>query len=198
MLKKIKIKKIIKKNSKLKLHLGCGRHILDTWINIDTGNTFNNPIDLDLKHDLSQGLPFPNNSATYVFHEHLIEHLTRKEGLFLTKEIFRVLKKNGVLRVAYPDLDQAITDYNNNYKNYEWYYKIYPNRQGLTKSEIFNLDFREYGEHKHIYNKEDIKKLLSESGFQEKISFYKPKESNQANLMNLEKRMNSICLEAIK
>lgn len=84
-------------------------------------------------------------------------------------------------------------------KNYDWYYDVYKERKGLTNSEILTLDFRENGEHKHIYNKFDIKKLLIECGFKEKnISFYKPFESDKKYLKNVEKRKNSVCVEAVK
>lgn len=199
MLAKLKAKNILKRVPEVKLHLGCGRKIKPDWINIDNGKTFHNKKALDLSCNLARGIPFPALSADYIFHEHLIEHLNRKDGLIFTTECYRVLKKTGVLRIAYPDLEDAIQNYKTGYPDYEWYYAIYPKRRGLTPAEIFNFDLRENGEHRHLYDQADISKLLMRSGFAaENISFHAVSRSTHSALTGMETRSNSRCVEAVK
>ncbi|GHU06730.1 hypothetical protein FACS1894158_14070 [Betaproteobacteria bacterium] len=50
-----------------------------------------------------RGLPFSDRSYGLVYCEHFIEHLDRREGMRLLREIRRVLKPGGILRLAMPD-----------------------------------------------------------------------------------------------
>lgn len=199
MLNGIKARRIVNGSSEVKLHLGCGRQIKQGWINIDSGNTFRNKAKLDLSCNLVRGIPFPSGTVDFIFHEHLIEHLHRKDGLKLTKECFRVLKPGGILRIAFPALEDAISCYQAGYPDYEWYFRIYPNRRNLTPAEIFNCDLRENGEHRHFYDEQDISKLVVEGGFDaDMISFHPVSESSHAALSGLETRTNNRCIEVVK
>ncbi len=46
-----------------------------------------------------------------VYHSHLLEHLEEDEGEHLTRECLRVLKPNGIIRIAIPDLEKICQDY---------------------------------------------------------------------------------------
>jgi SAM-dependent methyltransferase len=90
----------------LLLHLGCGYERKDGWINVDLV-----PGNVDLFWDLRNGIPFPESSVDAVFHEHLLEHLHKLDGLRFSAECLRVLKPGGVLRVVVPDAGSAIRGY---------------------------------------------------------------------------------------
>jgi predicted SAM-dependent methyltransferase len=49
-------------------------------------------------------LPFADGAVSQVFAEHLIEHLTPREGRLLCSEMRRVLRPGGLLRMSTPDL----------------------------------------------------------------------------------------------
>ncbi len=84
------------------LNLGCGNRYHPNWINIDIS-----PNGLGvIPHDLSQGIPLPDASCDVVYHSHIIEHIRRVDALPFMQECYRVLKPNGVLRVATPDLER--------------------------------------------------------------------------------------------
>lgn len=51
------------------------------------------------------GLPFENDSLTFVFSEHFFEHLPYDIALELLRECYRVLKVGGVARTVVPDAD---------------------------------------------------------------------------------------------
>lgn len=88
------------------LHLGCGWEHKQGWVNIDLFATR-----ADICWDLSLGLPLPDGSVAAIFHEHLQEHLSLRDGYLLTRECRRVLKPGGVLRIAVPDAGACIDSY---------------------------------------------------------------------------------------
>ena len=108
----------------LMLNLGCGNRTHEAWVNIDHSlkASFNalwfvrpflkipNPAGY-LHHDLRNGIPFPDGSADVVYSSHLLEHLERKDALPFLREIYRVLKRDGILRIVVPDLERAVTAY---------------------------------------------------------------------------------------
>ena len=181
----------------IKLNVGCGADIKKGWINIDSGDQFLNKNDLDLCHDLSQGLPFPNNSADYIFNEHFIEHLTRDQGILFFKECFRVLRSGGTLRIACPDLRATVNDYlTDSFKDREWLQKLCPHLMGKSNCELLNISMREWG-HQYIYDEDDLRGALQEAGFDGSVILItKPGQSDIPDLQNLETRADSIVIEA--
>ena len=62
-------------------------------------------------HDLSKGVPFPDNSIDAVYHSHMLEHLDRFVVPHFMKEMLRVLKPGGVHRIVVPDWELLCRDY---------------------------------------------------------------------------------------
>jgi SAM-dependent methyltransferase len=89
----------------LKLHLGCGGSLLDSWVNIDIS-------DGDLRTDLRSGLPLPDGCAQYVYTCHMLEHLAYPdEVLLLLREVRRVLRPDGVVRIVVPNVEPCLRAY---------------------------------------------------------------------------------------
>ena len=107
-----------------KLNLGCGPVQPAGWINIDGSNRaflssklswFDNMMvklgvfpasDFSSKTtwaNLFKGVPYPDNSVACIYAGELWEHFEHADAYALTKECYRVLKPNGVLRVCVPD-----------------------------------------------------------------------------------------------
>jgi len=82
-------------------NFGCGDHYRPGWINIDLGVSADGVI----RHDVTRGVPMPDESCDLVYHSHLLEHLRRPDALPFMRECRRVLRPGGVLRVATPDLE---------------------------------------------------------------------------------------------
>lgn len=118
----------------IKINLGCGPSGKDDWINLDWGilaflhkypfiekallkfNLF--PKGYNVKwpgnlrfHDCRKRLPFNSDSVDYIYTSHFLEHLKKFEAERLLEECFRILKKNGVLRVVVPDLELILKRY---------------------------------------------------------------------------------------
>ncbi len=89
------------------LNLGCGYHYHNDWTNLDFISTGNNVI----AHNLLSGIPFKNEVFEVVYHSHVLEHFLKPDAERFISECFRVLKKDGILRIAIPDLEQIARNY---------------------------------------------------------------------------------------
>lgn len=109
------------------LNLGCGSHYHDSWTNVDFKSTNENVI----AYNLLNGVPFQDNSFNVVYHSHVLEHFSKKDGFRFMQDCYRVLDKNGIIRIAVPNLEQIVKEYIKNLGraiegdthakyNYEW------------------------------------------------------------------------------
>ncbi len=91
----------------VRVQLGPGqRNYLDGWVNVDA-NMFTGRC--DVWTDISRRLPFRDESVDAVYSHHVIEHLPDLWGHF--REVFRILKPGGVVRVGGPNGDAAMREY---------------------------------------------------------------------------------------
>lgn len=88
----------------LYLHVGCGETYIPGMINID-GNVARK---IDLWLDLRNRLPFPDRSAAFIYCAHTLEHLFPDEAQRVLAEFCRVLRDDGVVRLATPDFAHAL------------------------------------------------------------------------------------------
>jgi len=131
------------------LNIGCGDKKLKGFVNIDIDPK------ADLQIDVRKGLPFADNTVSGIYNEHFIEHLNHAEGISFLRECRRVLKPNGILRIATPDLDNII----NLYTNDDWNTKSEMVKYGYdwiqNRCEYINLSLREWG-HKWMYDETEL------------------------------------------
>ncbi len=84
------------------LNLGCGKRFHKNWVNLDFVS--NHP--LVQSHNLLNGIPFETNMFEVVYHSHVLEHFSQEDGKKFIQECYRVLKPNGIIRIAVPNLEQ--------------------------------------------------------------------------------------------
>jgi predicted SAM-dependent methyltransferase len=75
-----------------RLNFGCGGNKLHGWENFD------------IEVDISKPLPFPSECASFIFAEHVVEHITPAQAWGFFKECRRVLAKGGIMRIAVPSI----------------------------------------------------------------------------------------------
>lgn len=109
------------------LNLGCGTKTSDACVNIDwspylrlkrnavlrvivlplVGEARRKRLsmisDNILAHDLRKPLPFGEGDVDAVYHSHVLEHIDRESAPLFLADIYRVLRSDGVLRIAVPD-----------------------------------------------------------------------------------------------
>ena len=89
------------------LNLGCGSTFHKDWTNVDFVSTGEDVI----AHNLLSGVPFNDNTFEVVYHSHVLEHFPKDKAIVFIKECYRVLKTDGIIRVAIPDLERIAKNY---------------------------------------------------------------------------------------
>jgi predicted SAM-dependent methyltransferase len=171
------------------LHLGSGRHRLAGWINADLVPG----AETDLVLDIRSGLPFRSATFHWIHHEDVLEHLDQQTALILIREAFRVLVPGGVMRVVTPDLRAIV----------ERVYLAAEPRQlrwcsrefgATTACESLNMHMRMDGEHRFLYDREQLERLLRSEGFE--VRFVSFGRSPNRELQNLDLRDFGLSLYA--
>lgn len=163
----------------VKLNLGCGPHVMQGWYNYDIDGLGRRDI---VPLDLSLGiLPHVDKSVDYIFSEHFIEHISRKQALKLLKECHRALKPKGVLRLVTPDLGRLVEHYSQSKT-----VKMPGVWEPSTPCQMINDGMRLWG-HQYLYDRHEISLILMEAGF--KLAWECSKHiSRHTELCNLEVR----------
>ena len=149
-----------------KLQLGSGLKLLDGWLNTDCSLVFKSPCFLDV----TRPFPIEDGQFDYIFTEHLIEHLTFKQGQNLLQESFRGLKPGGKIRVACPDLQIVVGLYGAPQTKEREAYIKHAVDTSLADIGIYNECFvinnsvRNWG-HKFLYDEQTLKLAFERAGF---------------------------------
>ncbi len=93
-----------------KINIGPGLWTKEGWITLDCY------VKADIQADLRKCTPFPivNNVVEKIFSSHCIEHIEDHHLEFMLKELYRVMKPDGIMRLSCPDADLAFEAYKNN------------------------------------------------------------------------------------
>lgn len=140
---------------------------LSGWLNSDLEPAGENVIFLDIGEEL----PFPDASLQYVYSEHVIEHVPIETALKHFREVHRVLRPGGVMRIALPDL-QFLLDYFARPEMTELQrmflvdtvQKFHPSIADRTPAMLLNDFVRRWG-HEFIYDRHLLANIVSQAGF---------------------------------
>lgn len=150
-----------------KIHFGCGKDYRKGWLNLDVNKV------ADYWIDVRNPLRLKKSSVEFIYSSHLLEHIEHHEVIFHLKECFRILKNDGVLRIAIPDFQSIVT----NYKKADYLDRhrgVIPGKDfGIPDDLICYMDlvnraFYEFGQHKTAFDYEKIYNLLRYVGFNKK------------------------------
>lgn len=166
-----------------KLQIGCGGNVLAGWLNTDLYAAGS-----DVRYlDAARPYPFADETFSYVFSEHLFEHLPVASGRAMLSECYRILRPGGHIRITQPDLDFLIRLYRHPdddlHRRYiEWSISHFDGAVQELYGEadvpplfVLNNFIREWG-HRMVYNRDVMRQLLEKAGFRH-IRFARPGES---------------------
>ncbi|MBI4993482.1 methyltransferase domain-containing protein [Candidatus Wolfebacteria bacterium] len=125
-------------------------------------------------YDLRRGAPFFDESVDVIYASHFLEHLAKNEAKKFIQECRRILKKNGLIRLAVPDLDIAFKMYQKG--------KV----EEMLDSFFYTSDAYDFHMHKYNYNFQTLKKLLEEINFSQiKKQSYQKGECPDINFLDV-------------
>lgn len=209
-----------------KLHLGCGSTVVPGWENIDrspnvllsrvpgarallgrirvlTPEQAKAEFPPGIVHaDVRRRIPYPDESARYVYSSHMIEHMVRRDALAVVKESLRVLAPGGILRIATPNLAALVEGYRS---GYAW--------EGMTPADTFMHSFgsstlpasplRRLAHqlltqpHQWLYDAESLTRLFADGGFVD-IRERTFRESAIPETAEIEDRAQSVFVEGAR
>lgn len=155
-----------------RVQVGCGPHnLLDDWWNVDV-RAFRG---IDEVMDATE--PWPYDDLEYVYGEHFLEHLPLDGALAFLEHAGNSLRPGGRMRLSTPNLEWVLSTH-------------YPSIGNGTEERIagtlrMNRAFHGWGHH-FLYSPPMLRYILNALGFEE-VSFFPYGESNDPNLMNMER-----------
>lgn len=170
-----------------KLHLGCGEKHFAGWINVDVDRA----VAPDLILDLRFGLPAPPGSVSFIYAEHVLEHLPFESGRILLRDCRTALERGGVLRIAMPDLEHLVRHYLAEWREQPWLSD--PAYDWIdSPARMLNQAFYGWG-HRYLYDRAELMLRLRKAGFHE-ISPRGWSESPFPELQGIETRDESLLI----
>ena len=141
-----------------KLELGSGPIKREGWVTVDMCKG------ADVFWDLRLPLPFRDNSFSFLYSSHVIEHFSYRQLDRLLREMYRVLVPGGVMSVCVPDPRLFIDLYMSraNPEHLLEYLPAVPSRQPM---DVLNYIFYMDGQHKHMFDPESLTYHLGVRGF---------------------------------
>jgi predicted SAM-dependent methyltransferase len=165
------------------LHCGCGLNFPPRCLNTDimhlvtpTGEATQpgrlTLVDADrfyLEHDSVQPLPVADEVFDWVYSEHFIEHISLEQAVVWMKEVRRVLKRGGFLRLSTPDMARYIAGYTDPSGAFFAEHRRRLERAGMKQvpqrpAWMLNQIFRWWG-HQWLYDVPEVRVLAQVAGF---------------------------------
>ena len=154
----------------MKLHLGCGKRNFQGWVNVDLADFphvhYKSSVD-----DLSM---FEDRIADIIYSSHTLEYFDRDEAFDVLREWRRVLKPEGILRIAVPNVKALIKVYERTGHISNILGPMYGKMIISTHTKAQNIY------HKTIYDFASLSKLLTSVGYKN-INEYNWRDTEHAN-----------------
>ncbi|MBD9361076.1 class I SAM-dependent methyltransferase [Methylomonas fluvii] len=139
------------KDGKILFHIGCGDINSPEFINIDARKDKHVHI---VTHNISRLWMIPSDTADLIYMCHILEHVPRYHVATVLKEMYRILKPNGKLRLSVPDFDCIVAIYQDTNNDIQLISP--PLMGGQDYPENFHFE---------VYNKSHLEKTLQLNGF---------------------------------
>ena len=140
-----------------RLHWGCGSYGQPGWINSDRKEGPG----VDNSCDIRDGLPLEDESIDYVVSIHALPEVPYPDLVPVLKELRRVLRPNGVLRLGLPELDRTIQAY---LRQDSSYFPI-PDEEAMSLGAKFIVHLIWYGYTRTFFTHDFVEEHLFKAGF---------------------------------
>jgi predicted SAM-dependent methyltransferase len=190
-----------------KLAIGVGPHPLPGWVNVDLAPHSSDVV----RMDATGQFPWPNDTFSHVFSEHMIEHVELDGARNMIRECYRVLRPGGRIRIVTPDRDfltallkQPLSQLQRDYIRWSCHH-FAPEETSPCAAVVVEFFPRLWG-HQHIFDRGELWAEMCKSGFTEPV-MCELGASMDPELCNLENearmppgflRLESMTIEAVK
>ena len=140
-----------------RLHWGCDSKRPPGWINSDRKEGPG----IDISCDILNGLPLDTDSIDYAVSIHALPEVSYPDLVPVLKELRRVLRPNGVLRLGLPDLERAIQAY---LRQDNSYFPI-PDEEAVSLGAKFVVYLIWYGYTRTFFTHDFLNEHLFKAGF---------------------------------
>lgn len=158
---KQEVRRLLKERRKIFVELGSGdKKGKEGWITIDMTKN------CDIFWDLRKGLPFPDESIQSIYSSHFFEHLSYKETQQFLVECKRALIPGGNFSICVPNAKIYLEAYVGG-KTLDpiKYFGYKPAYNHTTRIDYVNYMAYMDGEHKYMFDEENILNILESNGF---------------------------------
>ena len=169
-------------NNKKNFHIGCGYTIGKNWINYDSSpiafidrlpilkiinklNTRKFPKEIRYGN-IVKNLLCEENTADNIYCSHVLEHVSLNDGKEMLRNIYRMLKTGGILRIIVPSLEARVEKYIQNKDAHSFMeslgcVNIHENENFFKKLKFLFGGSR----HRWMFDKNSLYNELRDSGF---------------------------------
>jgi SAM-dependent methyltransferase len=175
-----------------RLNWGCGEQPEPGWINSDVKELPG----IDIACDIRDGLPLSDDSVDYIVSIHALPEIPYGDLPVALAELRRVLKPDGVLRLALPDLDRGIKAYLEGDRGYF----LIPDEDAATIGGKLVTQLVWYGWSRSLFTRDFAEELLRKAGFRDMWTCaFRETKSQFPEIVELDSReRESLFVEAIK
>jgi predicted SAM-dependent methyltransferase len=160
---KATVRRLVDSGVQIKLEMGSGPVRGQVgWTTLDVGDG------ADLRWDLNEPLPFPDESVSAIYSSHVCEHFHHKDLMRLLQECRRILKSGGTFSVCVPDASIYIRGYLNPEAFPKQTHMVY--HPAIVNDAQCRMDIVNYmaymdGHHRYMFDTENLLHNLSQAGF---------------------------------
>jgi SAM-dependent methyltransferase len=175
-----------------RLNWGCGATGEPGWINADLSEGH----DIDIAVDIREGLPINDNTLDYIVSIHALPMIPYTDVVPVLRELLRMLKPGGVLRLGLPDLERGIAAYQRGDRSY--FFVSDDDAQSLGGKFVTHMLW--FGYSVTLFTPDFAQELLEKSGFAAvKLCEYRQTHSNFEGILDLDNRQaESFFIEGVK
>jgi SAM-dependent methyltransferase len=175
-----------------RLNWGCGAAGEPGWINSD----LKEGPGVDISCDIREGLPIDGDSIDYAVSIHALPEIPFADLVAVLRELRRVLKPGGILRLGLPDLLKGIAAFERADRSYF----LVPDEDAASLGGKLAVQLTWYGYSRSLFTPDHIEELLLRAGFVavEHVGFGETR-SRHAAIVDLDNReAESLFVEATK